>query len=60
MPRHSHTLRICILRYVRYIFKYVEMLLDNAVKPLLVFDGFSLPAKSVTRQKRREHRETNR
>ncbi|CAD6201463.1 GSCOCG00000263001-RA-CDS [Cotesia congregata] len=45
--------------YVQYCLKYVQMLLANRIKPILVFDGCYLPAKAETEIKRRESRETN-
>ncbi|KAK3928466.1 Exonuclease 1 [Frankliniella fusca] len=46
--------------YVQYCMKYVNMLLANEIKPILVFDGRHLPAKAQTEKKRREKREENR
>ncbi|XP_008554428.1 exonuclease 1 isoform X2 [Microplitis demolitor] len=45
--------------YVLYCMKFVQMLLANRIKPILVFDGCYLPAKAETELKRRESRETN-
>ncbi|KAG8042163.1 hypothetical protein G9C98_000154 [Cotesia typhae] len=45
--------------YVQYCLKFVQMLLANRIKPILVFDGCYLPAKAETEIKRRESRETN-
>ncbi|KAK0168682.1 hypothetical protein PV327_002458 [Microctonus hyperodae] len=45
--------------YVRYCIKFVDMLLANRIKPILVFDGCYLPAKAETEIKRRESREAN-
>lgn len=42
-------------RYVRYCIKFVDMLLANRIKPILVFDGCYLPAKAETEVKRREY-----
>ncbi|XP_012254605.2 exonuclease 1 isoform X2 [Athalia rosae] len=46
--------------YVTYCLKFVNMLLANNIKPILVFDGCHLPAKKDTESKRRELRDTNR
>ncbi|KAJ8984474.1 hypothetical protein NQ317_006134, partial [Molorchus minor] len=42
--------------YVQYCLKYVKMLQDYDIRPILVFDGKNLPAKSETEAKRRESR----
>ena len=36
--------------------KYVDLLLFNEIKPVLVFDGRFLPSKAETEKKRRENR----
>ncbi|XP_014207488.1 exonuclease 1 [Copidosoma floridanum] len=46
--------------YVKYCMKFVQMLLSNKIKPILVFDGRHLPAKAETEVKRREARDNNR
>ncbi|XP_076297844.1 exonuclease tos isoform X2 [Lasioglossum baleicum] len=46
--------------YVNYCMRYIYMLLDINIKPILVFDGRHLPAKAQTEVKRREARQTNR
>lgn len=38
--------------------KFVNMLLANEIKPILVFDGRHLPAKAQTEKKRREYVDT--
>ncbi|XP_077990626.1 uncharacterized protein LOC144444945 [Glandiceps talaboti] len=45
-------------QYVRYVLKYVNMLLSMKIKPILVFDGCNLPSKKVVEKTRRERRET--
>ncbi|XP_042233541.1 exonuclease 1-like isoform X2 [Homarus americanus] len=40
--------------------KQINILLNNAIKPIMVFDGCHLPSKAVTETKRRENRERNR
>ncbi|XP_046743325.1 exonuclease 1 isoform X2 [Diprion similis] len=40
--------------------RFVNMLLGNNIKPILVFDGCHLPAKKDTESKRRELRDKNR
>ncbi|XP_078042228.1 exonuclease 1-like isoform X2 [Augochlora pura] len=46
--------------YVHYCMKFIYILLDHQIKPILVFDGQYLPAKSETEKKRREDRQKNR
>ncbi|XP_025193704.1 exonuclease 1 isoform X2 [Melanaphis sacchari] len=46
--------------YVYYCMRFVSMLLDQNIKPILVFDGQHLPAKADTEAKRRKLREQNR
>lgn len=43
-----------LFRHIMYCMKYVNMLLQNNIKPILVFDGRHLPAKAETEAKRRE------
>ena len=43
-------------KYVNYFMQYVQVLIDNGVRPLIVFDGCDLPAKRSTNEKRREER----
>lgn len=45
--------------YVKYVMKYVSILLSYKIKPILVFDGRNLPSKSETEKKRRESRKEN-
>lgn len=46
--------------YVYYCMRFVSMLLDQNIKPILVFDGQRLPAKADTESKRQKQREENR
>uniref|UniRef100_A0A3Q3NDR0 Exonuclease 1 n=1 Tax=Labrus bergylta TaxID=56723 RepID=A0A3Q3NDR0_9LABR len=46
-------------QYVWYCMKFVDMLLNFSVKPILVFDGRNLPSKHEVEKSRRERRETN-
>ncbi|XP_070578883.1 exonuclease 1-like isoform X2 [Ptychodera flava] len=46
-------------QYVRYVLKYVNMLLSMKVKPILVFDGRNLASKEGVEKARRQRRETN-
>lgn len=41
-------------RYVYYCMKYVDYLLRNGLKPILVFDGCHLPSKKDVETSRRE------
>lgn len=34
--------------HIQYCLKYVNLLLSNNIKPVLVFDGCHLPAKALT------------
>jgi len=40
------------LAYVKFCMSRLQLMLDNGIKPLLVFDGASLPAKMATEAKR--------
>lgn len=46
-------------QYVWYCMKFVDMLLNFRVKPILVFDGRNLPSKREVEKSRRERREVN-
>ncbi|XP_066479179.1 exonuclease 1 [Tiliqua scincoides] len=46
-------------QYVAYCMKLVDMLLSFGVKPILVFDGCTLPSKKEVEKSRREKRQTN-
>ncbi|XP_053730995.1 exonuclease 1 isoform X1 [Synchiropus splendidus] len=46
-------------QYVWYCMKFVDMLLNFGVKPILVFDGRNLPSKREVEKSRRERREAN-
>eukprot|EP00088_Acartia_fossae_P004576 TRINITY_DN1196_c0_g1_i1.p1 TRINITY_DN1196_c0_g1~~TRINITY_DN1196_c0_g1_i1.p1 ORF type:complete len:793 (+),score=169.99 TRINITY_DN1196_c0_g1_i1:75-2453(+) len=46
--------------YIKYVMKYIDMLLYHDIKPILVFDGRNLPSKADTEKKRRENRKANR
>ncbi|XP_012275952.1 exonuclease 1 [Orussus abietinus] len=46
--------------HIKYCMKFIDMLLANKIKPILVFDGRHLPAKAKTETKRRELRQVNR
>ncbi|KAJ6664641.1 hypothetical protein lerEdw1_006214 [Lerista edwardsae] len=46
-------------QYVAYCMKLVDMLLSFGVKPILVFDGCTLPSKKEVEKTRREKRQTN-
>ncbi|CAF1429768.1 unnamed protein product [Adineta ricciae] len=47
-------------KYVQYVTRYVERLLDWGIKPIMVFDGSPLPAKRITNINRSDERERNR
>ena len=42
--------------YVKYVMRYVDLLLYHQIKPVLVFDGRNLPSKAGTEKKRRQNR----
>ncbi|KAM8953802.1 exonuclease 1 [Pelodytes ibericus] len=46
-------------QYVSYCMKFVHMLLLNDVRPILVFDGCTLPSKKDVEKARREKRQVN-
>uniref|UniRef100_A0A8C7XEG9 Exonuclease 1 n=1 Tax=Oryzias sinensis TaxID=183150 RepID=A0A8C7XEG9_9TELE len=46
-------------QYVWYCLKFVDMLLNFSIKPILVFDGRNLPSKQEVEKARRERREAN-
>ncbi|NP_001083827.1 exonuclease 1 [Xenopus laevis] len=46
-------------QYVQFCMKLVHMLLSFGVKPILVFDGCTLPSKKDVEKARREKRQTN-
>ncbi|XP_077142471.1 exonuclease 1 isoform X2 [Ranitomeya variabilis] len=46
-------------QYVTYCMKFVHMLLAHGVRPILVFDGCTLPSKKDVEKTRREKRKLN-
>jgi len=42
--------------YVKYVMKYVSLMIYHDIKPILVFDGRNLPSKLETEKKRRAAR----
>ncbi|XP_027727104.1 exonuclease 1-like isoform X3 [Vombatus ursinus] len=46
-------------QYVVFCMKFVNMLLSHGIKPILVFDGCTLPSKKEVEKARRERRQTN-
>ncbi|XP_051042330.1 exonuclease 1 [Phodopus roborovskii] len=46
-------------KYVGFCMKFVNMLLSHGVKPILVFDGCTLPSKKEVERSRRERRQSN-
>ncbi|XP_021517098.1 exonuclease 1 isoform X2 [Meriones unguiculatus] len=46
-------------KYVGFCMKFVNMLLSYGVKPILVFDGCTLPSKKEVERSRRERRQSN-
>ncbi|XP_078505523.1 exonuclease 1 isoform X2 [Lissotriton helveticus] len=46
-------------QYVAYCMKFVDMLLGCGIKPILVFDGCTLPSKKEVEKSRRERRQIN-
>lgn len=43
-----------LIRYIQYVTRYVERLLEWNIKPIMVFDGSPLPAKRITNMNRSE------
>ncbi|KAM5300946.1 exonuclease 1 isoform 2-T2 [Glossophaga mutica] len=46
-------------KYVGFCMKFVNMLLCHGIKPILVFDGCTLPSKKEVEVSRRERRQAN-
>ncbi|XP_008692927.1 exonuclease 1 [Ursus maritimus] len=46
-------------KYVGFCMRFVNMLLSHGVKPILVFDGCTLPSKKEVEKSRRERRQAN-
>ncbi|XP_036613144.1 exonuclease 1 [Trichosurus vulpecula] len=46
-------------QYVAFCMKFVNMLLSHGIKPILVFDGCTLPSKKEVEKTRRERRQSN-
>ncbi|XP_028902963.1 WD repeat-containing protein 64 isoform X3 [Ornithorhynchus anatinus] len=46
-------------QYVTFCMKFVNMLLSHGIKPILVFDGCTLPSKKEVEKARRERRQAN-
>ncbi|XP_006868645.1 PREDICTED: exonuclease 1 [Chrysochloris asiatica] len=46
-------------KYVGFCMKFVNMLQSHGIKPILVFDGCTLPSKKEVEKSRRERREAN-
>ncbi|XP_045443080.1 exonuclease 1 isoform X2 [Pipistrellus kuhlii] len=46
-------------KYVGFCMKFVNMLLSHGIKPILVFDGCTLPSKKEVEKARRERRQAN-
>ncbi|KAM5146784.1 exonuclease 1 isoform 1-T2 [Mantella aurantiaca] len=46
-------------QYVAYCMKFVHMLVSHGVRPILVFDGCTLPSKKDVERARREKRQMN-
>lgn len=54
LAKNQHT-----TKYIAYFMQQVQLLLNNGIQPLIVFDGCDLPAKRVTNEKRRAERIEN-
>ncbi|XP_006902581.1 PREDICTED: exonuclease 1-like [Elephantulus edwardii] len=46
-------------KYVGFCMKFVTMLLSHGIKPILVFDGCTLPSKKEVEKSRKERRQAN-
>ena len=53
-PTSSIILRVFTTRYVVYCMKMVEMVLENGIIPILVFDGSDVPIKDKENGRREE------
>ena len=51
-PQVEAALDVGAARYVAYCMQFVQLMLDMGVRPFLVFDGASLPAKDGTDEDR--------
>ncbi|VDO03077.1 unnamed protein product [Rodentolepis nana] len=45
-------------QYITYCMKYLKMIIEAGIRPILVFDGANLPAKAETDSKRQKSKKT--
>ena len=55
MPTTKSHFDVFIIRYVTYCIKLINLLLENGVFPIVVFDGADLPIKEGTNIQRKEY-----
>ena len=54
-PTTKYDFNDFIIRYVNYCMDFINLLLQNAIFPIIVFDGADLPIKEVTNNNRKEY-----
>lgn len=55
VPTTKYVFNDFLIRYVNYCMDFINLLLQNAIFPIIVFDGADLPIKEVTNNKRKEY-----
>lgn len=55
VPTTKYVINDFLIRYVNYCMDFINLLLQNAIFPIIVFDGADLPIKEVTNNKRKEY-----
>lgn len=55
VPTTKYVFNDFLIRYVNYCMDFINLLLQNAIFPIIVFDGADLPVKEVTNNKRKEY-----
>lgn len=55
VPTTKYVFNDFLIRYVNYCMDFIKLLLQNAIFPIIVFDGADLPIKEVTNNKRKEY-----
>lgn len=55
MPTKKYDFIVFLTRYVNYCMRFVNLLLQNDIVPIIVFDGADLPIKEATNNERKEY-----
>lgn len=55
VPTTKYVFNDFLIRYVNYCMDFINLLLQNAIFPIIVLDGADLPIKEVTNNKRKEY-----